>query len=36
MENPFDVINKRLDRIEFFLENIYSGFQNNSTKASYH
>tara|TARA_R110001606_G_scaffold236192_2_gene384178 strand:- start:13518 stop:13844 length:327 start_codon:yes stop_codon:yes gene_type:complete len=35
MENPFEIINQRLDRIEFLLENINSNFEGKNTKGSY-
>jgi excisionase family DNA binding protein len=35
MENPFEIINQRLERIENLLENIHSSFQNKNTKNSY-
>ena len=35
MENPFEIINQRLERIENLLENIHSNFQNKNTKNSY-
>ena len=35
MDNPFEIINQRLERIENLLENIHSNFQNKNTKNSY-
>jgi excisionase family DNA binding protein len=35
MENPFEIINQRLDRIEFLLEKISSNIGNNNVKNTY-
>lgn len=35
MENPFEIINQRLDRIEFLLEKINSNFDRKNIKGSY-
>jgi excisionase family DNA binding protein len=35
MDNPFEIINQRLERIENLLENIYSNSQNNKANNSY-
>ena len=35
MDNPFEIINQRLERIENLLENIYSNSQNDNTNNSY-
>lgn len=35
MENPFEIINQRLDRIELLLEKINSNFEGKNTKGSY-
>jgi excisionase family DNA binding protein len=35
MENPFEIINQRLDRIEFLLEKINSNLEGKNTKGSY-
>ena len=35
MENPFDIINQRLDRIEYLLENMNAIITNKNIKAVY-
>jgi hypothetical protein len=35
MDNPFEIINQRLERIENLLENIYSNSQNDNANNSY-
>ena len=35
MENPFEIMNKRLDRVENLLENTCSNSQNNNTNTTY-
>jgi excisionase family DNA binding protein len=35
MENPFEIINQRLDRIEFLLEKINSNLEGKNTKGHY-
>ncbi|ARV14828.1 helix-turn-helix domain-containing protein [Polaribacter sp. SA4-12] len=35
MENPFEIINQRLDRIEFLLEKINSNIERNTSKSNY-
>lgn len=35
MENPFEIINQRLDRIECLLENMYAIINNKNSNANY-
>jgi excisionase family DNA binding protein len=35
MDNPFEIINQKLERIENLLENIYSNSQNDNANNSY-